>query len=230
MKKYTTLFFDADDTLFDYQKAEASALRHTCLHFWNRYNPEWNSIYKTVNVDFWKRFEKGLIDRKELREGRFRAFQDVIKLAPVPVDVMSEYYLIQLSQAVHIIDGAEKVLRYLSDNYSLYLLTNGIKEMQLRRLAVCGFDCFFKGVVLPEDAGCSKPDKGFFALAHTLAGKPDKSRVLMIGDSLLSDVAGAEEYGINSCWFDYKKTGLPDDSTIQPTFRITSLYELLNIL
>ena len=87
------------------------------------------------------------------------------------------------------------------------------------------FDCF-EQVFISEEMGASKPSAAYFDLAFAGIGQPDKKDVLIIGDSLTSDMKGGLDYGIDTCWFNphNKHSDLP------VTYQIKRLDELLNIL
>lgn len=84
----------------------------------------------------------------------------------------------------------------------------------------------FEQVIISEEVGCQKPHPGIFDYAFTNLAISNKSKVLMVGDSLTSDIQGGNKYGIDTCWFNpSRKT---NTSGIQPTYEITSLMELPN--
>ena len=78
--KYKFLFFDADDTLFDFRRSEREAFMLTLEDFEVRYDKErCFKIYRDINNSLWLEFENGNVTQKELRIERFkRLFEKII--------------------------------------------------------------------------------------------------------------------------------------------------------
>ena len=199
MKKYELVFLDADETLFDFRRAEAYALKRS---FEDRgLEPAESSFaaYDAINKELWRRLEKGEIDQGRLRVERFRLLLEKLGLAEDP-EAFGEAYVGRLSEAAFLLEGAEETCRYLSADYRLAIVTNGIKEVQLSRFARSPINKYIEAVVVSEEAGSSKPDTGIFEYACDLLGFHDKSKIIMIGDSLSSDIQGGINFGIDTCW------------------------------
>jgi len=109
------------------------------------------------------------------------------------------------------------------------LITNGLKSVQEPRLASSGLDRFFSPIVISEDVGVAKPHPVIFerVLDHHPGVKRDQ--VLMIGDSLSSDIAGAHAAGLDSCWYNPSGTRRTEDEPA-PTYTISRLEHILDIL
>ena len=123
--------------------------------------------------------------------------------------------------------GAEELCRTLAPDYAMYIVTNGISRIQRSRFAGSGLAPYFRGMFVSEEIGVQKPERGYFDAVFNALGHPDKSRVLMIGDSLTSDADGAIGYGLDFCRFNPK--GLPDEGrTI--TYTVKKLSEVEDIL
>jgi 2-haloacid dehalogenase len=222
---YTWLLFDADDTLFDYPKAEADALRSTFEHFGQVYRSGYLQIYHVFNQQVWREFERGETTPQELRFKRFRLLFDEIH-APLDPQDFSPRYLENLARASDLLPGAAEVLQALSGRYHIALVTNGLKDVQRPRLERSAIHAFIEKIFISEEIGVAKPEAGFFEAVFQEIGQPEKSQVLIIGDSLTSDMLGGVNYGIDTCWYNPggKATELP------VTYQIRSLTELLDIL
>ena len=222
---YTWLLFDADDTLFDYAKAEASALQGTFEELSMAFEPEFLDIYKRYNQQVWQEFERGETTSQELRLKRFRLLFEEIH-APLDPQDFSPRYLENLSHGSSLLEGAARVLENLSGHYHLALVTNGLSDVQRPRLECSAIRPFIEKIFISEEIGVAKPEAGFFEAVFRDIGHPAKSQVLIIGDSLSSDMQGGLNYEIDTCWFnpDGKTTELP------VTYEIKALGQLLDIL
>ena len=222
------ILFDADRTLFDYDRAESDALRDTFRHFGLEYDKGIHQpLYREINEFLWRELEKGTITSGELRIKRFKRMFDG-QMSEADLREFSRLYLINLSKGGYLLDGAEEVCRHLADGYRLAILTNGIREVQLARFKGSPIEPFIEQVIISEDAGYSKPHPGIFDYAFSVLGHSDKETALMIGDSLSSDIAGGIGFGIKTCW--YNPAGCPVLPGLEPDYEIANLKELLTLL
>jgi 2-haloacid dehalogenase len=139
--------------------------------------------------------------------------------------VFSDRYLANLGTCIDLMPDAGSVLQALHARTHLALITNGLTIVQRARLAHSGLDRFFEVVVISDEEGVSKPHPGIFQIAFERMGNPDKNEVLMVGDSLTSDIRGANTFGIDACW--YNPEGKPPAPGIRYEVEIRSLTELL---
>jgi 2-haloacid dehalogenase len=222
---YLWLLFDADDTLFDFPRAEADALRRTLEQSGLAFERSAFEIYARVNLQVWKEFERGEISSQELRLKRFRVFFAETGLPGDP-QAVSPLYLKNLALGTALLPGADETVRTLKGRYRLALVTNGLADVQRPRLERSALkDCFEK-VFISEEVGAAKPSAAFFDAVFGEIGQPPREQVLIIGDSLTSDMQGGLDYGIDTCWYnpDGKNTDLP------VTFQIASLDALAGLL
>ena len=126
------------------------------------------------------------------------------------------------------IEGAQEVLDALRAKYRFAILTNGLQSVQRNRLAHSAIKNDIVALVISEEIGFAKPERGFFDAAFARIGNPPKERALMIGDSLSSDIQGASDYGIDSCWYNPDRQARPASPAI--TYEITHLRELIALL
>jgi 2-haloacid dehalogenase len=227
MSQYQWLLFDADGTLFDYDQAEAAALANTFRDFDFQYHPQYALVYREINGQFWRDFELGLIDQISLRSARFVKLFQSLDLEADP-ERFSQRYLEYLSQGTYLIEGAEEVLEILRPEFSLAIITNGLKDVQRPRFARSTIGEYFDVLVISEEVGAAKPAAAIFDAAFDLTGQPARQDVLIIGDSLTSDIAGGIGYGIDTCWFN--PSGLESDQEMDIRYEITDLRQLLDIL
>jgi 2-haloacid dehalogenase len=227
LPKYTWLLFDADGTLFDYDQAEAMALSLTFEQQGLAYDPAYLDTYGQMNAQMWLEFEQGSITQERLRTQRFeRLFQSAgIDADPL---LFSRTYIQRLAEGIFLIDGAVELLSALDGRFGLLLITNGIPEVQRPRLANSALARFFPEMVISGEVGAAKPAKPIFDVAFAKMGNPDKGEVLIIGDSLTSDIQGGCDYGIDVCWFN--PNGKPNGLDLQIQYEIQRLDQLLSIV
>ncbi len=197
--KYTTLLFDLDDTLLDFGKAEDNAISQLLEKYGLPPNEENKQMYSDINRAKWTALEKGEITRQELFATRFADFFSAVGINADSVKANSEYISF-LGQGHFLIDGALETCRKLSEKYSMYIITNGAKKAQEGRLSGSPLMDYFDGVFISEEIGFDKPNKEYFDFVYANISEKDKSKTLVIGDSLNSDIAGAVNYGVDCCW------------------------------
>ena len=221
------ILFDADRTLFYYDKAESDALRGTFYRFGLEYDIGIHQpLYREINEQLWRELEKGRITSGELRVERLRRMFDG-QISEADLREFSRLYLINLSKGGDLLDGAEEVCRHLAYRYRLAIVTNGIREVQLARLKGSPVEPFIDQVIISEDAGYSKLHPGIFNYAFHVLGHGDKETTLMVGDSLTSDIAGGIGFGIRTCWYNPAKS--PILPGLEPDYEIADLRELLTL-
>ncbi len=224
--KYTTLLFDADNTLLDFSKSERTSLIKTMEDYGVPVNEYNICTYVEINNRLWKQLEKKEITKPELKKIRFRLFFDKIgfNFNGDPFEV-NEHYLSLLSQCGYIMDGAAELTEKLFHaKYDLYIVTNGVAKTQAQRLAKSGLLPCFKDVFVSEAVGIPKPHKEFFDYVLEKIPEKDKSKIVVIGDSLSSDILGAANAGLDSIWLNLNDSALP--CNLKPTATVTNLKEL----
>ncbi len=225
--KYQWLFIDADDTLFDYQAAEKQALEQVFFDFGLGFSPACLECYQQINQRLWHEFELGHVTAGRLQIQRFEELRQSLNLA-FDAGKISDAYLVALSHGTELLDGALETVLTLAERYQLALITNGLTKVQKPRLAGSKMANIFRAVIISEEIGVAKPDPAYFGHALGQAGWPDRSEVLVIGDSLNSDMRGAAQSGLDACWYNPQKKTLPPDLTVR--FEIQHLSQLLTFL
>ncbi|MHC5252565.1 YjjG family noncanonical pyrimidine nucleotidase [Listeria kieliensis] len=224
---YKTLLFDVDDTLLDFKAAEDSALKRLFQSEKVEANQELLMMYKDVNAGLWRQFERGEIAREEVLNTRFkRVFAEFNK--QVDGLAMESRYREFLEDGHQLIDGAKPLIESLYREFDLYIVTNGVSKTQYRRLKDSGMDQYFRGIFVSEDTGFQKPMPEFFKYCFERIPAFSLQESLIIGDSLSSDIRGANLVGIDSCWFNPHK--IVNNSENKPTFEIETLEQLPKIV
>ncbi len=222
----THIFFDLDDTLLDFHKAEHTALSKTLAHFGVNPAEETLSLYSRINKTQWERLEKGELTRDEVKTERYRILFNELGVTLSPKDATA-YYENMLSFGHYFIDGAVEVLTQLKD-YNLFIVSNGAVKVQNARLDSAGIKPFFKKIFISESLGVNKPDKRFFDICFSQIPSFDKENAVIIGDSLTSDIKGGINAGIKTVWFN--PNSLKNPSTVLPDYEIHSLSALPNLI
>ena len=224
---YRWLLFDADDTLFDYQIAEEKSLQHAFELIHIPFKKEIAETYRNINHDYWAQFEAGKIQLTDLRYRRFSDLFAHYALAADPVS-FSEIYLDGLGLVADLIPGVLDIITRLSSTFQMAIITNGITQVQYSRLSLSPIQTFFKHVFISEEIGISKPTAGFFDFVFQTIGNPPKEDVLVIGDSLSSDMTGGINYGLDTCWYNPRRLKNPNHLPV--TYEIQSITQVLDIV
>ncbi|MBE0635337.1 noncanonical pyrimidine nucleotidase, YjjG family [Candidatus Bipolaricaulota bacterium] len=224
---YSWALVDADGTLFDFQRAEAIALEITPTQLSVSAPRQFADTFHAINAELWQAFEAGLLSARDVRTQRFRRVFEVLGLPGDP-HVFSEAYLQNLIKESTFLEGAERFLQRITSRVGLVLLTNGFADVQHARIARLGLSDVFDHVVISEEVGVSKPHPGVFDIAFDRMGNPAKHDVLILGDSLSSDIRGGFDYGIDTCWYNPQQH--VNTTNLTPTYEIRDLNEAAAIL
>ena len=221
--RYRWLIFDADGTLFDFRLGETIALQQTTRMHDVAYSSDLHESYSAISAELWRQFELGEISLMHLRVVRFERL-----FAELGIDLEAESFNRDFMQALgqqrQLLPGSEAIVRSLSSRFRLLLATNGIAVVQRPRFAGSSIRRYFEDVVISDEIGVAKPQTGFLEEAFSRMGEPSKSEVLMIGDSLSSDIAGGVNFGVDTCWFN--PDGFALDGSPKPTYEIADLTEI----
>lgn len=226
--KYEVILFDADDTLFDFKKSERHALENTMVEYEIDYDEAYHlKIYQEINSSIWRDFESGVITQKELKIERFKRFSSALNTI-FDASEFSKSYTKHLGLASFLYDESLELIENLHSNYRLAIITNGLTEVQNNRIRKSTISKYFEDIVISEEVKVSKPNPKIFELALSNIRHNDKSKVLMVGDSLTSDIQGGINFGIDTCWLNSSKS--TNTSTIIPTYEISNIKDLKTLL
>ena len=226
--KYDVIFFDADGTIFDFEMAEKNAFEKTMKYFDIIDNDEnYMNVYKEINNDLWDQYENKYITADKLKIERFSRFFIKVKLDHLGEEG-SKIYLDFLSKGAFLIKGAAELLQYLNGKVNMILLTNGFTNVQRNRLKLSGISEFFSNIVISEEVGFAKPHIKIFEYGLKNVEYESKKKVLMVGDSLKSDILGGINFGIDTCF--YNPEIILNKSDIIPTYEIKDLEELKMVI
>ena len=224
MAKYYCVLFDADNTLLNFDAAESKALAETLVNYGIEPDAETVQTYRTINEELWRQLEKGQIRREKLMNERFTRFLKAIDAAGNGAE-MNQYYLEQLSTHPDLMSPEVlDVLRELSEVATLAVVSNGFYKVQTRRIAESGVGNFMEDVFISEKMDSEKPNRKIFDAALRTLGVENREHVLMVGDSLTSDIQGGANAGLDTCWLNPRH--VENQGKVIPTYEITRLEEL----
>ena len=221
MKKI--LLVDLDDTLLDFTKGEEESLEKVFINYGIVNSKENRELYYSINRNYWKKFELHQIEREKLLGLRF---EDFFRNFNMKVDgfKVNELYFNYLGQTAYLIDHAEEFCKKCKElGLDIYIVSNGVGKVQKPRIEKSGLKDYFKNIYLSEEIGYNKPDIEFFE-SISLDGY-SKENLVIIGDSLTSDIQGGKNYGITTIWYNphLKESSLPD-------YQVTDLLDIFKIL
>lgn len=228
MIKY--LLWDIDATLLNFKKAEYFAMREGFREFNLAIDESEIKNYNLINDKYWKRLEKGEITRETVLHGRFREFFDGLNIGynDKLIYDFNKFYQVELGNNIFFNDNAKETLKALEKSYKQYAITNGSIVAQKGKLKKSGLDKIFDGVFISEEMGIDKPNKEFFDIVFENIGSTDTREYLLVGDSLTSDILGANNAGIKNIWYNPEKKEKNLDVIVN--FTIYDLREVVEIL
>lgn len=228
-KKYTHIFFDLDNTLWDFEQNSKIALKKTLSHF--RLDKKgvgfeiFYNTYSSYNKHLWSEYRNGNVVKKELKRLRFELTFTELGVTGIDPLEMNLYYLTEMPFQTNLVDGAVELLEYVtSKSYQLFIITNGFREVQLKKLEVSGLQKYFKKVYISEDIKAPKPSRKIFEYAIK-SSNAKKETSLMIGDDFDTDIIGAVQFGISAVWLNAAAKKIPG-SRFKKSRRNTQIYSV----
>ncbi|MBE6728036.1 MAG: noncanonical pyrimidine nucleotidase, YjjG family [Ruminococcaceae bacterium] len=224
--RYKALLFDLDNTLLDFNKTEYHAIIQTLKKHCLPASDEIAVTYSKINKSFWEAFERGEIKREEIFENRFIKLFETIGVKAESSAFAKDYFDF-LACGHETVDGAKEILEWsVSKGIKVYAITNGVAYTQYKRIKESGLNRFFSGIFISEEVGFKKPEKPYFDYVLNHIESFLKNEILIVGDSMSSDILGGKNSGIDTCWYN------PYNNSAQykPTFEIDKLIQIKDIL
>jgi 2-haloacid dehalogenase len=229
-KEYTFLLWDVDHTLLDFKKSESYALKKSFSCFGREIDDDTVELYSQINDMHWKRYELGEINKTEVLYGRFRELLRVLGIKDISLDALEEMYQEELGNVYYYLDDSYQLCKELKKQYKQYVISNGVGSTQNHKLELSGFSSIMDGIFISEEVGSPKPEKAFFDVCFKSIPDFDKAKALVIGDSLSSDIRGANNAGVDACWYHAPGATSAGYSDVTYQYEITNLWQLKDIL
>ena len=221
------IFFDLDDTIFDFQKAEHNAICQTMMHFGIEPNDALCQKYSEINLIHWKKLETGEITRNEVKTGRVKVFFNTLGIMADEKEA-AKFYEKELSKGHYYIEGAHDLIKALSEKYQLFLISNGTASVQKSRIASSDLKLYMNDIFISEIIGYNKPDLRFFEKCFESIPNFKKEESIIIGDSLTSDILGGINAGVKTIWFNRFNLCPPNQN--KPDYIIHHLNDFIPLL
>ena len=209
--KIKHIFFDLDHTLWDFEaNSRATFIKIIKDNNVNVDFEKFLNYYKLVNLEYWRLYRNNAISKEKLRYGRLKDTFDKINVvvSDNTIHLLSEEYIKHLSSFNKVFDGTYEILDYLSEKYTLHIITNGFSEVQNLKMVNSKLDIYFENIITSESVGVKKPNPRIFQHALEQANATSSESV-MIGDSWEADIMGAKNFGIKPiyCNFENQSVG-----------------------
>lgn len=199
---YKYILWDVDGTVLDFLASEAYAIKFLFKKYGiGECSDEMLELYSGINKKYWQKLERKEMTKPEILVGRFREFFETIGVNSSISEDFNKDYQVTLGDHIEFVGNAREILLSQKGKYTIVAVTNGTKVAQEKKLRLSGLDKIFDDIFISEDVGIEKPNKEYFDYVFKKLGITDKREVLLIGDSLTSDMKGGYLAGIDTCWF-----------------------------
>lgn len=221
--KYEWILFDADETLFHFDAF--AGLKTMFSAFSIDFTESDYKTYQAVNLPLWVEYQNGTISALELQERRFSGWAERLS---VSAKHLNDQFINAMADICSLLPGTQLLTDALLGKVKMGIITNGFTGLQTIRLERTGMSEYFNLLVISEQVGIAKPDIQIFDYAFEKMNFPDKSKVLMVGDNLQSDIQGGINAGIDTCWLN--RDGKVNNTNIMPTFEVSCLSLLASLV
>ena len=227
MKKIKAILYDVDGTLLDFETQEEVALSY-CFKKYNlgELSKEKLELYKRINLGYWEMFEKNLITKEKLVVKRFEDYLEALGVK-LNAEEVNDTYFSKLGDTIVFKDNSYELVKSLKGKIKQYVVTNGAIRVQKTKLAKSGFDKLMDDVFISDEVGYQKPRKEFFDAIKNRLGDIANDEILIVGDSLTSDMKLADNCNLISCFYNPKKKDYKVDFKID--YEISDLNEVKKI-
>lgn len=224
-----TILWDMDGTLLDFLASQYFGMKSTYSHFGlGECSDELIEEYSSINNKYWEMLERGELTKQEVLFGRFEEFLSKQGITSVSPKDYCLYYESRLPDTIVYIEDSLELLTELSNDYKQYVVTNGALSVQVKKLEKSGFADILDGVFISDEVGFEKPSNEFFDYVYKHIEIDSLDELIIVGDSLTSDIKGGNNMGIKTCWYNPKHKHI--DKDVKVDYEIHSLNEIKDII
>lgn len=225
----TALLWDLDDTLLDFAAAERAAIQNLFREFGlGVCSEEMLQHYSEINRTYWGRLERGELTKPEVLVGRFREFFETEQIDSAIAEQFNQKYQLSLGDTIVYRDNSLDIVKSLRGRVKQYIVSNGTVTAQSKKLRRSGFGALMDGIFLSEQLGAEKPSALFFEQVFAALAPIDRTQIMIVGDSLSSDIQGGRNAGITTCWYDPHGKSAADGPAADHV--ISDLHEIYRLL
>ena len=223
------ILWDVDGTLLDFNAAEKAAIRTLFAEFGlGECTDTMLARYSQINVGFWQKLEMNELTRPQILLGRIEQFFCEYGIDTAIVPEFNQRYQLTLGDTIVFHDDSPDVIKALRGKVKQYVVSNGTVAAQTKKLEKSKLAELMDGIFLSEKLGIDKPDAGFFEKVFAAIHAGDLSKILIVGDSLTSDIRGGMNAGIKTCWYNPDRKPVPEGYRVD--YSISDLHELLGLV
>ncbi len=224
MIRYPIVLLDADNTLYDFDAAEHKALCKVLSDRGYSTDPDTLKIYLDINTELWEAFAHGEVTQDFLLVERFRRFTQHMGGDHDPVQFNADY-IAALATNADLIPGAMEFCAHLVEmGCTLAIVTNGAAAAQRGRFGRSGLEKYIPHLFISQELGVNKPDPLFFDYVCRDMEITDRSKAVVVGDNLSSDILGGNQAGIDTVWYNPHKKQL--SGLARPTYTAAEFAEI----
>ncbi len=224
----TTILWDVDGTLLDFKYSQKRSLREAFKWAGREMTEEIHDRYDKINDDHWKMLELGQITKERLVTARFEVLFAEFGITDISVKEFHKEYERNLGRIYSFLEDSPKILEALQGRVHQYVITNGMASVQRTKLVLSGLADYMEELFISEEVGEPKPSPAFFDKVLEAVPEKNKENILVVGDSLTSDIKGGVLAGLKTCW--YRREGTPNTSGYRPDYEIAHLKDVLAVL
>lgn len=222
------LLWDLDGTLLDFHAAESAAIKSLFGEFsLGSCSEDMIRRYSQINEIYWQRLERNELPKSQVLIGRFEQFFQEIGVPQALASEFNRQYQLRLGDTIVYRDDSINIVKKFRGKVSQYVVSNGTIIAQNKKLLLSGLGKLMDGVFLSEEIGIEKPNRAFFDAVFDVIRPSSLSEVMIIGDSLTSDIQGGNNAGILTCWYNPDQKPAPLGYSID--YIITDLHEVISL-
>lgn len=224
-----TILWDVDGTLLDFKAAESAAIKSLFEEFsLGTCSENMLQRYSQINRSYWQRLEANEITKPQVLVGRFQQFFGEIGVNTAIAEEFNRQYQIRLGDTVVYRDNSIDIIKKFRGKVKQYVVTNGTIVAQKKKLRLSGLGDLMDGIFISDEIGVEKPNRAFFDAVFNTVQPENLSEVIIVGDSLTSDIRGGNNAGILTCWYNPEQKPQPQDYRID--YVISDLHRVLTII